>query len=45
LRKIHITEEIGPPAIKAICDALVDIKYKHLTDIWFIKSGMGDDGA
>jgi hypothetical protein len=26
-------------------EALADLNYKHLIDIWFVKAGLGDEGV
>lgn len=47
--QLHIIEEIGPNAVRAIFEALMDLKYrnisnisyKHLVNIWLIKAGLG----
>lgn len=43
----HVEDEIGPNAVRGIMEALCDlpIPYKHLADLWFVKSGLTDEGV
>ncbi|CAD8147575.1 unnamed protein product [Paramecium octaurelia] len=41
LTTLHIIEEIGPNAIRGIFEALMDLNYKHLANIWLVKAGLG----
>ena len=45
LKKLHVIEEVGPNACRGMIEALGELNYKHLVDIWFIKAGLGDDGV
>ena len=45
IKKIHIWEELGWQGVKALMDALIQIKYKHTFSLRFWKTYCEDEGV